>query len=351
MRKNLYNSVDTPVKELATLVYHHFGKAPMGWTGIDKLTEYAHNEQFVERVFDLYAIAKNSKDLILGINPSQFYKIIYKFQLAAKSLDVPVEKIVDCYLYLANYGIQVYNHNCADIEEFVKTAQFIPVVNEAAKKNVSYLSALLRSFSETLYCDEHTIAGEIYSPIPCKDGFMIVRKYAMLNAGELRQELQDFPFEKVDVYVKYSGSGDDAQTDIVGNLLTNRNLIETMQSYYIEGTKKDGQVVAICEQEKIEELIAIFKKTILELVRNYKKMPLIDRLWKKVECEYYALKPFFQSVGRDWSPVRYDIDIDKIASESRLIVKLNNEIALLQDEKEIQKQLFILNDPRKHEKR
>ena len=346
--KKLYKDVSVPVKELATLVFHHFGKAPMGWTGIDKLTEYAHNEQFVERVFDLCEIAKNSNDLILGVNPSQYYKIIYKFQLASKGLDIPVEKIVDSYLYLANYGIQVYNRNLEQIQEFVKTASFTPIANEEEKKNVSFLSALLRSFSETLYCDEHTIAGEIYSPVPCEDGFLIVRKYAMMNAEDLRAELEGFPFEKIDVYIKYNGNGEDAQTDIVGNLLTHQNLSEKMKAFYIEGTTKDGQIVTICKTEELEALIAVLQTTISNLVSNYKKLPLIERLWKKIECEYYALKPFFQTVGRDWKPVRYDIDLDKITSETRLIVRLNNEIAVLHDEEEIQKKLFIINDPREH---
>lgn len=53
MRKSLYKDISQPVEELATLVFHHFGKAPMGWTGIDKLTEYAHNEQFVKKVLAL----------------------------------------------------------------------------------------------------------------------------------------------------------------------------------------------------------------------------------------------------------------------------------------------------------
>jgi hypothetical protein len=53
-------------------------------------------------------------------------------------------------------------------------------------------------------------------------------------------------------------------------------------------------------------------------------------------------------VGRDWRPVRYAIDIEQITSESRLIVRLNNELATLQNEEEIQKKLFIINDPREH---
>jgi len=70
MRKLLYNSVDKPVEELATLVYHHFGKAPMGWTGIDKLTEYAHNEQFVERVLELYHYVSTHDEILRVHNHS-----------------------------------------------------------------------------------------------------------------------------------------------------------------------------------------------------------------------------------------------------------------------------------------
>lgn len=67
--KKEYVDVSEPVQELALLVYNHFGKKPMGWTGIDKLTEYAHTEQFLERVFDLHNFLVESESIVDEINP------------------------------------------------------------------------------------------------------------------------------------------------------------------------------------------------------------------------------------------------------------------------------------------
>lgn len=348
MFKSFYDSVDKPVEELATLVYHHFGKAPMGWTGIDKLTEYAHNEQFVERVLSLYRYVSAHDSLLRGINPSQYYKIFYKYQLASKSLPIAAEQLTDCYFYLANYAIRTYNHNIAEIEEAVKEKSFAPIRSVKMAQCVSLLSALLRSFSETLYCDEHTIAGEIYSPIEVGDSTYIVRKYILLNANELRAELADCPISGIDIYVEYQGLSQRPVTDIVGNLLITENILPRMKSYRIKAFDVNGKGCEITALNQIENLILYFQTIIPRLVASYKDMPLKDRLWKKIECEYYALKPFCDIVGMDWRPSRYEIDVDTISDPKRPIVKANNELALLTEKEEILQKLIELNDPRIH---
>ena len=201
--KQIYIDVSEPVGELSDLVFNHFGKTPMGWTGIDKLTEYAHNEQFVERVFELYNYLSSTTDVFMEINPSQYYKIIYKFQLASKSLEVDVDNLTECYFFMANYAIRVYNYCFERIERFVGEHSFVNIVNDRQAKKIALLSASLRSYSETLYCDEHTIAGEIYSPILMQDGIVIAREYRWLNALELREELLDCPYKAINIYIKY----------------------------------------------------------------------------------------------------------------------------------------------------
>ena len=348
MRKTLYSSVDKPVEELATLVYHHFGKAPMGWTGIDKLTEYAHNDQFVERVLALYRYVSTHDELLQGINPSQFYKIFYKYQLASKSLPISVEKLTDCYHYLANYAVRTYNRNLNEIEKTIAEKEFLPVASFEIAQCVSLLSALLRSFSETLYCDEHTIAGEIYSPIEVGDSTYIARKYTLLNAKELRTELEDCPVSGINIYCEYRGLSQKPVTDIVGNLLITENILPRMKSYRIEAVDLKGVRHFVSGLNGSEELIKYFQAVIPRLIGSYKDMPLEDRLWKKIECEYYALKPYCDVVGVDWRPKKYKLDIEKISNPLRPIVKANDEIALLTDDEEIKHKLFILNDPRVH---
>lgn len=348
MYKQPYTDVSQPVRELAELVFHHFGKAPMGWTGIDKLTEYAHNEQFVEKVFNLYKYLLGRKGLMYGINPSQYYKIIYKFQLAAKSLPYSAESITQCYFYIANYALRVYNSNLEQIEKFISSNPFYAAYKKRDASEVVYLSALLRSYSETLYCDEHTVAGEIYSPINFDGKIVIARKYSLLNASELRSELSDCKFSGINIYTIYDGLKQMPVTDIVGNLLINENIAPYMCGYYVETNYTDGKTAQISDGEGLHTICTYFEKVISLLVHSYKNMPEEERLWEKILCEFYAMKPFCDEVGQDWRPEKYPLDIATIADKSRPIVKANKEIALLSDDDAIKRKLFILNDPRVH---
>jgi len=344
--KRLYSDISEPVKELSALVFNHFGNNPMGWTGIDKLTEYAHNEQFIKRVFDLYNYLISTKELLLGINSSQYYKIIYKFQLASKSSDYDMDEVIECYFYLANYAVQVYNHCYEQTERFVNTHTFIDISDEWQVKKITLLSAALRSYSEVLYCDEHTIAGEIYSPIIVEDGIVIARKYRWLNATELRKELVDCPYQAINIYIKYRNMDDSLCTDIVGNLLTDVNISKYMCGFNIELFDIDNKVVAVETCEAIDEVIRYFQYIIPLLSNNYKKMSLQDRLWMKILCEYYAMKPYTDVCGGEWRPVPYLLDISMLENRARPIVNANKEIESMCDEKNIKKKLFELNDPR-----
>lgn len=346
--KRQYKDISQPIEDLAMLVYNHFGKKPMGWTGIDKLTEYAHNEQFVRQVLELYEYLLQSDEFLYGINPSQYYKIIYKFQLASKSMDIDINTLTSCYFYLANYAIGLYNHNYNKIKESVRNMEFYEIKDRMLAQSIALLSAVLRSYSETLYCDEHTISGEIYSPVDMGDDVIIARKYRWLNAVELREELKDFPYKSVDIYVKYSGLKIPPNTDIVGNLLISENLMKHMRGFYVEVLTVDNELQKIESVEKIEEIITYFQGIIPVLIYNYRKMKKGDRLWEKILCEYYAMKPYTDICNKDWHPSKYTIDVEVIADKKRPIVYANTQIENTKDDQIIKQKLFELNDPRVH---
>lgn len=344
----MYSDISKPVEELSTLVYKHFGQTPMGWTQIDKLTEYAHNEQFVKHVFDLKTYLEHRKSLFLGINPSQYYKIIYKFQLASKSLSEDISKIVDCYLFLANYAIRVYNFFYIEIEQFVRNHLFVNITTDNDLKKITLLSATLRSFSEVLYCDEHTISGEIYSPIFSLNEFVIARKYRLLNAYEFREELVDCQYEEIHIYIKYRGIDNPPSTDIVGNLLTNINIAEYICGFCVEIRTKNKELKTITSYKDIDEVIQYFQHMISELLNNFKSKSLIDKLWTKILCEYYAMKPYADECEIDWKPIQYPINIIELENPNRPIVAANNEILKICDEQTVMQRLIELNDPRIH---
>ncbi len=345
--KKYYNSVDEPVCELTELVYNHFGRSPMSWTQIDKYTEYAHNNQFVELVLSLYSYLRIGGNKPASINPSQLYKIIYKFQLASKELDYDVALLEECYLYFANYAITLYNLILNETERSAKNLKYTNVNSSDDRKKIGYLSAVIRSFSEIVYCDEHTIAGEIISPIRSPNNeYIIRRKFSHLNAFELYPELLSFPYESVDLYYVYQG-GEPPCTDIVGNILTSDNISERLIGYCIITTSK-GVKSVISSESEIDTLIGCVLDFSTRVLEKLKNMNLEERLWKKIECEYYSLKDLTEIIGIDWHPQKYDVSIPKISDLRRPVVKVNHDIALLTNSAAIKNKLFELNDPRVH---
>ena len=347
MHKQLYDSVATPSFELAMAAFHHFGKSPMGWTGVDKLTEYALDEQYVERIMDLYNYLRSSNTLLLGINPCQYHKFNFMFQFASKSLHCDMQKLLDCYLFLANYSVKIYNYQLDIIEQEIPQKVYISAAEQSAKQRITMLSALLRSYSETLYCDEHTIAGEIYSPITHGEDTYIVRKFTLLRATELREELADCPIRDLAIYIRYKGLTQRPVTSIVGNLLITENMLPHIDAYYVEAVDVDGQLYTV-DDDGIDAIISYFSRTIPVLIENYKRASLKERLWMKIECQYYATKPFCDKIGTNWRPEKYDIEIDRIANPLRPLVHANLALTTMKNENEILKGFIELNDPRIH---
>lgn len=347
MHKQLYESVATPSLELAMAAFHHFGKSPMGWTGIDKLTEYALDEQYVQRILGLYNYLRLSDSLLLGINPCQYNKFNFKFQFASKSLPYDLQQLLDCYLFLANYYVNTYNYQLDIIEQGLPKKTYISAAEQSAKHRITMLSALVRSFSETLYCDEHTIAGEIYSPIEHGEDTYIVRKYTLLRARELREELENCPVSEIAIHIRYKRLIQRPVTSIVGNLLTTENMLPHIDAYYVEAVGDDGHLY-IVDDDGIDDLINYFSCIIPVLIDNYKRATLKDRLWMKIECEYYATKPYCDQVGIDWKPQKYDLDLDWIADPRRPLVHANQVLTTMHNGDEILNGFIKLNDPRIH---
>lgn len=346
--KSKYNSVDEPVRELATLVYNHFGKTPMSWTGIDKLTEYAHGEKFARTVLNMHDFLVNGDIGIEGINPSQYYKIIYKFQLATKSMEIERDRIVKCYFDLANYSIDCFNNLYNRTSLIARNCNYIPLRSEMERKKIGYLCGLLRSYCETVYCDEHTIAEEILSPIIVDDGNVIASRLKYLNSQELNYLTKDVPVKEINIYIKYSKETKPLRTDIVGNLISDYNYSAFATGYYIEYVGIDNNVYDNVSINDLDHIVDYFSKLIRVLIRDFKDMTLEKRLLRKIDCECFALKPYLDIVGIDWRQLRTSINLIEIQKSTRPIVFANTIIEELTDPEDIMEKLLDLNDPRKH---
>ena len=347
--KSEYIDVEQPVSELVSLVYNHFGKNPMGWTHIDKLTEYAHNSHFVELVFELFFYLQNHPNTFLDINSSQMYKIIYKFQLASKSLPYDPKQIAECYLFLANYAIHLYNHTYEHVNEAKENVIFYPVKDEHEQHKLGLFSALLRGYSETLFCDEHTVSEEIISPVTFDNGELIIyRKFINLSAEDLYDDIKECPYKSITMMYKYDNLSEKPRADIVGNLYVNSNILHHLNGYYIEIAKKNGEIIIIDSIDQIVLISRYFQCTMKNIINHFKQFSLIDRLRKKIFCEYYALKPYLDIQKKEWKPCLDKLNINDISSTKRPIVKANEELENASDEEEFLKRLLELNNPLIH---
>lgn len=347
--KYRYTNVSQPVNELTNLVYNHFGKNPMGWTKIDKLTEYAHDKQFVNLIFDMWSFLEKNPTVILPINSGQIYKIIYKFQLATKSLDYSTLQIEKCYLFLANYAIEIYNQSYKNAVSKIKKIQFRKIKDIEEQHKLNFFSALMRGFSETLFCDEHTISEEIISPLNFwEDELVIYRNFINLSSENLYNNISECPYKSISIFYKYDKSTPKPSTDIVGNLLVHSNISSNLNGYFIEIIDKNDNASQINTLAQLDEIIEYFTNTMVSIINQFKVMSQIERLKKKIQCEYYALRPYCEIIGREWKPILSNLNIDNITSSTRPIVSANLKLGEISDEREFFELLYEINNPLVH---
>ena len=342
MRTEYYLSCDEVVSELVDTLYDHFGKAPLSWTKVDRLTEYLLDEQYIENVFQLKKHFSSTQYIIDKINPSQLIKIIYKYQIASKYRQYDIDTIQNYYLFLANYSIKVRNKRLQDINIFLKNNSFIRLNNEE-QAAINYLNATIRGLSEVLFYDEHTIAGEIYAPVYTDNGHcIIVRDFNYLNPFQLYSIAREQRICRVIVYCEYPGECN-FETNLVGNIICNMQYAKKLIGAIVHVFYNDGSdeiITNINDCDEITHELILFLKEILTIILE---KSIKERLWNKILCEHYAFSP----VNEHWRPKYYHLNMD-IEKENNIVVDINRRIGHLEQKEDIKALLYTLNDPKVH---
>ncbi len=309
MRLEKFNNVDEVMEYAIKVFMYHAGQSPMNWTPSRQNVYYSLNNTFPKKIMAACdCLPKLGEDnLLLEINPSQYIKATHSFQVSAKTSDIDVNEIVKYFMILVNYGTSLRRYNFQDIIANENYLNFIKLTDKVTKQKVAILNASLRAFSETLYCDDHAVGGDMYGPhyIDGK-GTLIVRKYNRLRPIEIYPSLCDLKIKAINTYCIYKDVNIDI--DFIGNMICENSMVDSLLYFCIEIVDTDNNSNYIDEQN-IDTINLLLEKWLFKIITEYKQMTDEEKKLLVLTCAYYTFKPMFENAKIDWCPTKDEIEI------------------------------------------
>ena len=329
MRLKPYENLDEILSELIEVLANHYGSIPLYW-GFSK--NEALKSVAVSFVNDVISIAKafDKGDIsIINVNPCQIAKTAVRFSITSKLiLDMDRSIVSSAFMDLFNLSVEKRIYAVEAYRSKIENISFITAEMSKSAKSVLYLNALVRAYCELIYCDEHTISGEISGPYNYDDGQVIIRDFRFLNPIEIHDMLSDFKYKRICTYCSYNT--DKLTVDLFGNIPSNDvDFISTLKCYFIEVEDRNGDIQIINNYNDLLYLINYFEKWISMVAKNYE---LNGRfyLWKStIACEYFAIKPFLDEINIPWNMVLENLSHNmyekaKFALEKKRQIKVLN---------------------------
>lgn len=331
MRTTLYNDIDEILDENISVLLSHNGDAPMDWTPTRQSALFALSGNYPTTILNL--CNKVGYDVVhkIRLNPSQYMKSAYKFQIISKTMTYSIEDVSKCYFFLCNCavlsrqiviedGITFYKENRVN---FQKSNIYI-------SKLISYINAGLRAYCEAIFCDDHTIGGEIVGPVLVDNKPMIIRDYHRLMTPYAPTEIAILPVKRVRTFCTYNCT--DIFIDLNGNLQSTQNMVDGLLSYCVEVTDYDNRVQFISSEDELSMLLNQLDKALIAYMTYYKSLDDVKKTELLIDNEYFALQPLFDYAQVDW----------KTASSSNREYVVDNEYIKINKEK--RKKLFEITD-------
>ena len=341
MRLVKYTSVDEIIDDLIPVFLNHNGLIPMDWTPARKSVMFSLSEDFADRLIVLTAHLSEEDVELVYVSPSHYIKAAHKFQNACKGLSYNNNLVVSTYMDLCNAAVIGWN---AEVKAIKRKLPYISFSDCTAKlqEKIAYLNSLARAFSESIYCDDHTIGGDICGPISTAAGSLIVREYRRLRPIELFSILEEFKLKSVVIYCVYCNNY--IKVDLIGNLIQCDNMVNTLQKYYIEVVDTNDHTFIVTEEKQVEMLIAYLETWLKKIIVYYKGLHEQEKYRLLFQCEFYAFKPLFEYYNMSWMPQTFEIK--DTVQECSSGIRLRNRLSKLTDEKEIAQCVKKILDPR-----
>lgn len=344
MQLTLFNTLDELLDSMVEVFLSHNGELPMDWTPKRQTALFNLSVEYPEAIFELCNRLEYEDVKKIELNATQYMKSAYKLQIMTKALSYDINRVADAFLFLCNCSVVARKKFVERTKSELAFLKLETISCDNERKQIGYLNAALRAYSEALYCDDHTIGGEIVGPIETKEGYLMVRDYWRLDPQEVYEEFKDFPYKSIKTYCIYENS--DIFVDMNGNLKGNSNISQGLKKYCVVITNKEGAYYTL-ERGEIDHVTENLEQWLIKMMKAYKIKSYEDKCKMLIFNEYYALKPIFEYVGIEWkSYSRKNCDIS--ASEEYVEINKRNRKKLfeLNDEQAIKKYARTMLDPR-----
>ncbi len=182
-----------------------------------------------------------------------------------------------------------------EIEELVKKTRFIDLQNKSRlKQNICILESALWMYAEMIYFSNHPFAHSFQGPYELDDKILIVRKYFDLKPPfwSFSEKLKFNEVEILEIYEK----GTEIKFDFFERGL------RTQEPYRDKlvgvSLKADSQVLSSANET--EKILANLNEVIEEGSKYIQGLDLQDLIAKYTSYWFYALKPFYDLLGKPW---------------------------------------------------
>ncbi|MCI8792725.1 MAG: hypothetical protein HFG38_07960 [Eubacterium sp.] len=306
MRLKMYKNIDEAIKEFVPVFMNHKGSIPLEWGYSKSVALQLYARDYIDKINLAIDCFDDKKLSELEINSSQFAKTAFRYSVTSKSVNIDREIVANKFLALFNLGVKKQIDLDKEYESKKKTIDLISCMDDV-KIKIAYINANIRALCELMYCDEHTIGGQISGPYKIDNLSMLIHDYSRLRPIELHAILDSFKIKKIVSYCTYDD--DSIDIDLIGNVSHSGNVLQTICTYCLQVVTIDDKVYYV-RPDELNGLIEYLDKWIIIFLENYRKKNEFNRWKLALECEYYAVKPLFEQVHIGWSPLDTDTAYD-----------------------------------------
>lgn len=340
MRLTEYTTIDEILDDLVPVFLNHNGLIPMDWTPARKNVLFSLTDDFTNRLMQLAANLSEKDIEEIYVSPSHYVKAAHKFQNACKNNICDKKVVLSTYMTLCNAAVAGWRMQVKAIQGKLPSMRFLKCTPDV-QEQIAYFNSLARAFSEAIYCDDHTIGGDICGPINTDEGILIAREYVRIRPTELFGILDSFRIKSIITYCIYDDIS--IKVDLIGNLTQCNNMVTSLRKYYIE-VIDDNNETHIVNENELQPLIQYLETWLKKVVVHYKNLSEQKKYELLFDCEFYAFKPLMEHYNMAWQPQSYELrDISHSAPRG---MELRKKLSMLTEQEEIIQCTKQILDPR-----
>ncbi len=238
--------------------------------------------------------------------PSRLWKISHHLLKGLQRSNLPVEYQRKAILSLLDLIENIKDKdlfNSSDNNFFLSKTHISDVLKDTnlsipqnnASLKVHYLSALLWSYTESLYFSEHGLGKEYHGSYEAKqnDTFTFIRDFFNLRPTFFFNQTKNLSFDSIRIITIYNKNMEIC-LDVYNNILSHGSPIKTLSSYSVIA---DGQSLDI---DEIDTVCKSIEKLLKEIVSTIDGWSVTQKALRFGEIFWLCKKPLCDLINQDW---------------------------------------------------